>query len=374
MALPTMITTEKDLQELCAILAESSRIAVDTEFVWTRTYFPHLGTVQLGSDPEHVFIVDAVAIKDPTALKELMANETVMKIFHDAGQDIAIVNRWTGGETVNVFDTQFASGFTGMGASMSLQKMTKELVDVELEKGATRTDWLKRPLDPVQVSYALDDVRYMPECSRLLEERAEKRGTLALMQQAFTEMASSDVFSFERGLKRHFNKCAGRLRHQHIDKAYRLVLWLEEMARKLNKPREHVLRKEILVQLATSSFATLDEMKKAPFVNERLFGQFGQELLDILHGEERAPKEWVDDLRRPKPDTPEMKVLIDAYGKFIKNHIASFDIDSVLVMNKAKMTNIVRRYARHNEPVQLKGWRGELVNKASADFFAAEEN
>lgn len=370
MSLSQFITTTEDLAQLCQQFAKEPMVAVDTEFVWTRTYFPNLGIIQMGTGVDSAYIIDTVAIEDSTPLKELMEDKNVVKIFHDAGQDMAIINRYTGGTMHNIFDTQFACGFTGMGASLSLQKMIAALEGVELEKGATRTDWLKRPLDMVQVEYALDDVRYMVQCAKKLKKRAQERETDTLMQMAFDEMSASDVFNFEYGVKRHFKKIASRLKNREsVDRAYRLGLWLEETARTKNKPREHVLRKEIINELAGSDITTIAAIDRANFLNDRIKNSLAVELVEALNGKETAPEEWALNLKRPKPDSEGLKKLIEKYGVYIKAYIATFDIESVLVMNKATTTGLVRKYAMTNTFPELSGWRGELINKESIHFL-----
>ena len=177
-----------------------SYIALDTEFVWQRTYYANLGLVQaaMSADfdaarlpsappgalafpaktPEHraVRLLDPLRC-DPAAVAAVLRDAQVVKILHDAGQDLQHLGRWCGASPVNVFDTRIASGFCGMASTVSLRQLLKDVAGVELEKTETRTDWMRRPLSPEQLEYAADDVAYLGGVMDWLLAKAKEFGT-----------------------------------------------------------------------------------------------------------------------------------------------------------------------------------------------------
>jgi ribonuclease D len=172
-----LITSAGALQSLVDRARRVDHVALDTEFVWERTYYPRLGLIQLGFGRNEVHLVDAPAV-DLKPLGELLADSAVIKILHDAEQDLAILSRHTGAEPANIFDTQLAAGFVGLTATISLQALVVALTGIQLTKGATRSDWLQRPLSGEQVEYAREDVRYLPAVYEALIRRLEERGRL----------------------------------------------------------------------------------------------------------------------------------------------------------------------------------------------------
>jgi ribonuclease D len=136
-------------------------VALDTEFVWNRTYYPRLGLIQLALSDEECYLIDPLVIDNLDPFGELLADRRTIKILHDAPQDLAILYKATGYVPKNIFDTRLAAGFACLPASLSLGNLIEELLDIKLEKTATLTNWLKRPLDQEQIRYALDDVRYL---------------------------------------------------------------------------------------------------------------------------------------------------------------------------------------------------------------------
>src|SRR5690606_36847972 len=134
-----------------------------------------LGIVQVGFSEDDVYLVDAAAL-DLSPLGVVLEDPAIVRILHDAQQDLLVLRRATGAYPRNIFDTQLAAGFVGLSASVSLADLVQALFGVTLPKTATRTDWLRRPLSDEQVAYALDDVRDLPEARTLLLAQAEQLG------------------------------------------------------------------------------------------------------------------------------------------------------------------------------------------------------
>jgi len=151
-----MISSEKEFITLIDRALNTDRVALDTEFVWERTYYPRLGLIQLALSDEDCFLIDPLAIKDLTPLGKLLNDAKVVKILHDAPQDLTILSRVTGAVPQNIFDTRISAGFSGLSSTISLADLISVLLDINLAKTETRTNWLKRPLDPSQIDYALE--------------------------------------------------------------------------------------------------------------------------------------------------------------------------------------------------------------------------
>ena len=149
-------------------------MALDTEFVWNRTYYPKLGVIQVGLSAEDCHLIDAPAMKDLTPLGQIISNPKIVKILHDAQQDLTILKRATGSHPHNVFDTRCAAGLAGMSSTSSLAELLENVVGVSLSE--TRTDWLQRPLSEDQVAYAIEDVCYLHKTREKLIERIGEMG------------------------------------------------------------------------------------------------------------------------------------------------------------------------------------------------------
>ncbi|HEV7516781.1 MAG TPA: ribonuclease D, partial [Thermoanaerobaculia bacterium] len=145
-------------------------LALDTEFVRERTFFPRLGLVQV-SDGHAAYLVDPLAIADLAPLAATLRAPGTIKVLHSASEDLEVFQRSLSAVPEPLFDTQIGAALAGVGASLGYQKLVATVLGVELGKGETRTDWLARPLSPAQRSYAAEDVAYLlPVYERLRAE------------------------------------------------------------------------------------------------------------------------------------------------------------------------------------------------------------
>ncbi|MBV8651431.1 MAG: ribonuclease D, partial [Alphaproteobacteria bacterium] len=157
----TMIAETAQLAEFCARQSRAEFIAVDTEFMRDKTYWPQLCLVQIAG-PEEATAIDALAPGiDLAPLRALMANEAVLKVFHAARQDIEIFFNLSGAVPKPLFDTQVAAMVCGFGDSVSYETLAGRLAGAQIDKSSRFTDWSHRPLTPRQIDYALADVVHL---------------------------------------------------------------------------------------------------------------------------------------------------------------------------------------------------------------------
>ena len=180
-----LIVTTAALEAACEAARSGGYLSLDTEFVWRQTYLPQLGIVQLGAGGE-CRAVDCAKGLDQSPLGAAVADEGIVKILHDARQDLALVKRYTGASPKNVFDTQLAAAFAGFPSGIGLQKLLFEALDIGLAKTETCTDWTRRPLSEAQIRYALDDVRHLAALREELLRRADGLGTRAWLEEEMT--------------------------------------------------------------------------------------------------------------------------------------------------------------------------------------------
>ncbi|HEY3488340.1 MAG TPA: ribonuclease D, partial [Gammaproteobacteria bacterium] len=171
------ITDAAALERLCTELANNPWLVVDTEFIREKNYYPKLCLVQIGNG-DTLACIDTLAVKDLTPLCELLADPRCIKVFHAAGQDLEIFYYLTGAVPQPIFDTQLAAAFLGHGEQIGYANLVKTLLDVQLDKSHTRTDWSRRPLSSGQIEYALDDVRYLRDIYLHLRQALVQAGRL----------------------------------------------------------------------------------------------------------------------------------------------------------------------------------------------------
>ena len=168
-----VITDNAALLEICNLAQMKSAVALDTEFMRVSTYFPKLGLIQL-YDGERVSLVDPLAITDFSPFVALLSNPKVLKILHSCSEDLLVFLQKFDQLPRPMIDTQIMARFLGLGTSAGLAKLAQQYLNVEIDKGATRTNWIKRPLSDIQLQYAAGDVWYLLPLYHILEKELAK--------------------------------------------------------------------------------------------------------------------------------------------------------------------------------------------------------
>jgi ribonuclease D len=268
------ITDPIQLQSLLA--AASSRVGLDTEFIRERTWWPQLALVQVAIEHEEasaprILLVDPLLPGMCDALRDLLVDTSVTKVMHSASEDLVALKHACGVVPAPLFDTQIAAALVGVGAGVGYQRLVQETLGIALEKGETRSDWLRRPLSPSQLQYAADDVRHLFLLHDDLSGRLEDLGRRGwLDEDCLRLVANAQRDDLE--LWPHL----GLRSAQYLDadaqvRLLRLLRWRDAYARDNDRPRTWILESEFAALLARAPptdlpalQAQLDAQPKAP--------------------------------------------------------------------------------------------------------------
>ena len=177
-----IIQDNQQLQQICQLAQRQSVVALDTEFERVRSYYAKLGLIQLHYG-ECVALIDPLAISEWQSFVELLANPQVTKVLHASGEDIEIFHQQFGTLPQPMMDTQIMANFLGFPLSVGFAKLTEHYLQISLDKGLSRTNWLKRPLSEQQLHYAAADVYYLLPIYQQMFKAAEVSPWLAIIQQ-----------------------------------------------------------------------------------------------------------------------------------------------------------------------------------------------
>lgn len=251
MQIHPLITTSKDLANLCERLARSPWIAVDTEFMRENSYWPDLCLVQIADMHEAAAIDPKAPGLDIGPLLDLLVhNEDVLKVFHAGGQDLEIIYNLTGKTPFPLFDTQIAAMALGLGEQIGYGNLVDAWMGVTLDKGARFTDWARRPLDRRQIDYAIGDVTYLIQIFPKMLERLRKTGRGDWLDQEMERLA--DPSNYENAPEDAWRRV--RVSSKKADVLGRLkalAAWREKEARDKNMPRGRIVKDETLADIAS---------------------------------------------------------------------------------------------------------------------------
>src|SRR5947207_3111376 len=240
-----LITTTDDLAAFCKPLAHAEFVAVDTEFMRERTYWPKLCLAQVAG-PDEAAAIDALAEGiDLSPLDELMANKKVLKVFHAARQDLEIFYLRMTKVPAPLFDTQVAAMVCGHGEAASYESLATKLAKARIDKSSRFTDWARRPLSERQITYALSDVTHLRVVYEKLRRQLEKSGRLPWIAEEMAVLNDPGTYRADPELAwRRLKPRGASPRLLGILKE--VAAWRERTAQRIDIPRQRLLRDEQL--------------------------------------------------------------------------------------------------------------------------------
>lgn len=338
-------------------------VALDTEFVRERTYYPQLALVQIAV-PGEVLLVDPLAPGVPEGLRGLLEDERILKIMHSASEDLQAFLRGCGTVPSPLFDTQVAAGLAGLGAGLGYQKLVQQLTGEVLEKGETRSDWLRRPLSDSQLHYAAEDVLHLHEMHAQLAARLDvldRRAWLDVDCARAVRNARSDVDDPNPHLG---VRSAQMMDDEGQARLRRLLLWRDVEARRLDRPKSWILDNELAVALARrvpedfNRFGELlDRHPKAPRKSRRELW----ELLEapLSEGERAIPLSKAEQID---------KNLLKKMQEAVAGVARSLDIPEGLLCSRRHLESLLEG---RGWPDALAGWRREKLEEVLSPLVPA---
>lgn len=339
-------------------------VAMDTEFMRVDTFYPIAGLIQVG-DGQQVWLIDPLLIQDWTPLAQLLAAPSVVKVLHACSEDLEVFQRLTATLPTPLFDTQLAAAYLNLGFSLGYSKLVNQILGLELPKGETRSDWLRRPLSETQVRYAAEDVQHLAELYLALSVRLpdEKRAWLLedgveLVCQLSREVDPQKLYEDV--------KQAWRLRPQQLAVLRTLTAWREQQARTRNQPRNRILRENTLWALARYQPKDLGALGRLEDMHPKTIRQDGTQLLALIQEAQAQPCEaWPEMLPEPLPI--EASEVLKKLKAVAQAEATRLDIAPELAAKRKMLEALVKTgypQGHYQLPDALKGWRRDQIGAA----------
>jgi ribonuclease D len=356
----TLITDSADLARLVADLDGEPYVAVDTEFMRDRTYWPQLCLVQLGSS-SGAAAIDALAEGlDLAPLYRLMADERILKVFHAPRQDLEIFHHLSGRLPRPLFDTQLAAMVLGYGDEVGYEALVRQVAGAHLDKTSRFTDWSRRPLTAKQIDYALGDVTHLRVIYERFRDRLAERGRSrwvdeeleALLDPALYEQVPEDMWR--------------RLKVRTRDPRFLAVLqavaaWREREAQRRDQPRNRIMRDDVLLDVVANrprSVAALRELKRVNLDHRAADGLAAAIAAAMALPESACPR-----LEQPPKLPKGIGPLVDLLRVLLRLASEEHDVAQRLIATTGDLERIAAD-DRAAVPA-LGGWRREVFGEAA---------
>lgn len=360
-----LITTTEELAAFCAKLRNQPYVAIDTEFMREKTYWPRLCLLQLAGadedDPAQVAAIDPLAEGlDLAPVLELLCNPQILKLFHAARQDIEIFYNLTQLVPQPLFDTQIAAMVCGFGESASYETLCAKLAEAKIDKSSRFTDWSHRPLTEKQIAYALGDVTHLRTVYRKLRDQIAESGREAWLAGEMAALADPGLYfttpdeAWERLRLRHEKP-------QTMAYVRALAAWRERVAQRNDVPRGRILRDEALMEIAHHPPHDVAALARIRGLSQGFAeGRHGQEILVAIA--EAAALPLPSAPRQERKNLPNnIGPVVDLLKVLLKQVCDEHGVASKLLANADDLEQIAA-FDDPNVPA-MQGWRYEIFGK-----------
>lgn len=365
------IRDERGLRRLLEQIADEPEIAIDTEFLRERTYYPRLCLLQLASR-DVLALVDPLAIPDLGPLWDRICGDSAI-ILHAGTQDLEIVQRLAGRLPERVFDTQIAAAFLGLGHSVGYARLIEAVLDETPNRSEAYTDWSRRPLTQEQQEYALDDVRYLLGCVDEMRRRLAALGRTEWVREETRRHLESICHTPDPREQWKRVKGARRLSGRALAVLQEVTAWRETEAISRDVPRQRVVPDRVLVELARRAPTSSGQIEKLRGLHPREAERSAQALARVIGIATELPRgdwpRWPE--LPPLPDDPNSDAVSSLLDAVLRARAQALELAPQLLATRSDLTLLVRfslqsggiREADAERIPLLQGWRRELVGE-----------
>jgi len=362
------IDTAPDLARYCARLAAADWMALDTEFLREKTYYPKLCLLQIAT-PDSVACIDPLALDDLDPILDLIFDTGITKVMHSARQDMEIFYHLRGAAPANVFDTQIAALLLGYPDQIGYGNLVREVLDVSLDKLHTRADWSVRPLTRDQIDYAADDVIYLVDVYRNLHARLAERGRLEWLDEDFASLSSDALYRNPPEDAWLRVKGGNRLKGAALAVLQALAAWRESLAQQRNRPRGWILRDDALVEIARHRPASLEELGRIRGLQEAFIRHSGEQVTALVAAAARQPPAPFPDAGSRLRLTPEQDALVDVMSAVVRISGTEHALNPAVLATRKQLERLV---SGDTGVDVLHGWRRKLVGERLQALLSGE--
>jgi ribonuclease D len=355
----TLVAGQDAFEALLAEHRAASAVAVDTEFMRRNTFYPQVALLQL-CFTDRAWLVDPLALEDTAPLVALFEDPAITKVLHSASEDLEVFDHWLGALPRPLFDTQRAAGLLDQGFGMGYRGVVEQAFGVALDKGETRSDWLRRPLSDSQCRYAALDVAYLLPLYERQRADAEAAGKLPWILEE-GEVACAGAGS--RNPAYHLRvKSAWKLAPRQLAALERLCAWREDEAASRDKPRSWILDDRLCLAIAQAMPASPAALAAAGAIPPAVLRRRGDALLECIAQARALPEAALPAPLPPPLDNEERKRLKALKGRVRALAAAAAVAPEMLLAGRD--LELLLREARGlpiSEPASWQGWRRALA-------------
>ncbi|MBK8452839.1 MAG: ribonuclease D [Thiofilum sp.] len=362
------IATTNELQILLADLSAASWVALDTEFIREKTYYPQLCLIQLATE-KRLVCIDPLTINDLSPLWAWLQQPNLLKILHAGSQDLEIFYHLSGQVPTPVFDTQIAAAVLGLGDQLGYGRLVESLLGINLDKSQSRTDWAARPLRHEQLDYAIDDVRYLKQIYPILQQQLKALQRDQWVYKSFAKLTDPSTYTVDTRESWKRVKNNQLLKPQQLSVLRELAAWRESEALHKNLPKRWLLSDDILVDMARMRIQKLEDFKTIRGLKDETIQQAGAQWLKLIQTGLKLPaSEWPQPTRRRTLDA-ELALLTDLLMVVVGQQALHYNISPQMLATRPQ----IEKMLIEQRTALSEDWRGSILNEVFEAILAGKK-
>jgi ribonuclease D len=366
-----IVATTEGLKELCQALAGDDYVAVDTEFMREKTFWPELCLIQIAGAKREAVIDPLAEGINLQPFFDLMADRNVVKVFHAARQDLEII--WLKAKLIPtpIFDSQVAAMVCGYGDQVGYEALARRIAKVSIDKSSRFTDWSRRPLSQKQLAYALSDVTHLRVIYEKLRALLDKSGREPWLDEELAVLTSPATY--EAHPEEAWRRVKFRPRNaKQLAVLMAVAAWREREAQARNVPRSRILKDDAIAEIATQVPSDLNALKSLRSLRKGYAGsRMGTAILKAVAAGLETDLADIPALEGDEPMlTERASVISDVLKLALKVVCEQEGIAPRIVANSGDLDAIARD-DEADVPV-LRGWRRKVFGEVALKIKAGE--
>ena len=362
------INTLAELLALGDRLRVSDWIAVDTEFIREKTFYPRLCLIQVAT-PQVIACIDPLEIESLDPLLDILFDKSIIKIFHAARQDLEIFHHLRGKLPIPIFDTQIAGRLLGHGEQLSYRDLVQAILGVSLQNSQTRTNWALRPLKNSQIGYAIDDVRFLGELYPRLLATLHAKDRHAWVWEDCARLSDPSHYSIEPTQAWKRVRGHKKLHGQQLAALRALADWRERKAIANDKPRKWILADALLLELSRKLPQNMKSLSELRSIPEKLLNRWGHEITDVIKNAHQHAQQVRFEGASPQRLSPEQESTVDVMMAVVRQQALLHDISPGIIATPKTLKRLI---LGDTELPLLEGWRAEIAGKALLSLLTGQ--
>ena len=363
-----LITDQQEFDDLCAHIREAGLVAFDTEFISENTFRPKLCLIQLATR-EQAVAVDPFEV-DVSDWWNIMKDDQTTVVVHAGREESRFCLSSTGERPRLMVDVQLAEGLRSSSYPLSYERLLLRVLNKTIHSTETRTDWQRRPLTERQITYAVDDVRYVLEVWDRQKAWLEKKNRLTWAEEEFERLL--DEMEAERA-GGQWMKLSGvrRLNSRQLAVVRELYRWREKTAAERDQPMRRILRDDLLIDLARRQPKSESELLNSRDMNRTNFRRSAGEIVECVQAALALPQSEIPPRFRNNDSGPDEPVLGKLLALALANRCSEFQLSAGIVGTSNDLKEWIRWYGTgsnpENAPRLSRGWRAEVCGDLLRD-------